>query len=399
MSKYDGLGEELLVTTDLGVETVKFPTYSISDVVAVFDLDFIVYSAACMADHTTIEVIKGGKKKVFRNRTEFYAKLKEHNQKVEESKHLFKEDFEIVDIVKPQPISHALRNIKARIEGIMERIGANKAEFYVGGAENFRNYLPLPYLYKGNRKETRRPTHLSACKQYAVNNLGAFSVYGREADDVVTQRAIQIRKQGAEAILIGEDKDAYGTYNIFTFNPKKDFEPFFIGESPEIWSNGFLGEVTSEGSKFKGYGLRWKAYQILTGDSADGYHFKDILKKNLIESGLTPKAASMQIKIKTGQLVRDINSVEDEKALWTLVLDHAKQVYGTEPVCYIDHFGRLQQTDYIGVLNLYYHCVHMRLSMHDDNTIYTILRKFGLYEGDFNPEIEVCYVNLQEQQG
>lgn len=399
MSKYDGVGEVLTVVTDLGLESYEFPTYNRGDVVAVFDLDFIVYSSACMTEDVTIEAHRGGKKRVFSGRKEFNDMLAKFNEK-NPDKAMSKDDFEIVEIVKPKPISYALRSIKARIEGIMDALGANKAEFYVGGTDNFRTRLPLPYLYKGNRKERRRPTHLSACKQYSVNVLGAKSVYGREADDVVTQRAIQIRRQGAEAILIGEDKDAYGTYNIFAYNPKKDFEPFFIGANPEEWTEGFLGEVAfiDAGRKYKGYGLRWKVFQILVGDDSDGYHFLDIAKANLMRlEGLTAKQAGMRNKVSLKDLVDKLNSAVDEKALWQVALDHAKAHYGDGLVEYVTHDGVVSHLDYIGILNLYYHCAHMRLSIKDDNTIYTILRKQGLYEEDFDPTVEVLYLDLSKE--
>lgn len=399
MSKYDGIGEVLTVVTDLGLETWSFPEYRSDDVVAVFDLDFIVYSSACMTEDVTIEVYKGGKKRVFSGRKEFNDMLAKFNEK-NPDKMMSKEDFEIVEVVKPKPISYALRSIKARIEGIMEQIGANKAEFYVGGTDNFRAKLPLPLLYKGNRKERRRPTHLTACKQYAVNILGAKSVYGREADDVVTQRAIQIRNQGAEAILIGEDKDAYGTYNIYAYNPKKDFEPFFIGESPEIRSEGFLGEVAlaEGGRKYKGYGLRWKLYQILVGDDSDGYHFLDIAKTNLMRlEGLTVKQAGLRCKLNLIDLVQRLNSAKSEAELWVVALEHAKSYYGEGLVEYITHDGKVNHLDHIGILNLYYHCAHMRLSIKDDNTVYTILRKHGLYSGVFDPEVEVLYLDLSKE--
>ena len=395
MSKYDGEGEKLSVVTDLGIEEWEFPTYSPSDVVAVFDLDFIVYSSACMTDNVTIEAHRNGKKKVFSGRKEFNDMLKDFNER-NPDRAMSKEDFEIVEVVKAQPISYALRSIKARVEGIMEQLGANKCELYVGGSNNFRDKLPLPVPYKGNRKEVRRPTHLSACKEYAVNVLGAKSVYGREADDVVTQRAIQIRKQGAEAILVGEDKDAYGTYNIFTFNPKKDFEPFFIGENPMSWSEGFLGEVYRvDGTRnYKGFGLRWKAFQICTFDAADGYNFLDIARMNLMrKEGLTSKQASNRIKFDLVSLVDQLNGAEDERALWEVVVAHAKSYYGEGPVEYITHTGQVNSLDFLGILNLYYHCVHMRLSINDDNTFYTVLRKQGLYDKPFDQSVELCYLD------
>lgn len=395
MSKYDGIGELLPVLTDLGVEFYEFPVYDETDVVAVFDLDFIVYSSACMTDMVTIEVCRNGKKKVFSGRKEFNDMLRKHNEKYPD-KELRKEDFEVVEIVKSQPVSYALRSIKARVEGIMDRLGANKAEFYLGGEGNFRDGLPLPLAYKGNRKEVRRPTHLKACKNYSVEVLGAKCVYGREADDVVTQRAIQIRKQGAKAVLIGEDKDAYGTYNIYTFNPKKDFEPFFIGEDPQKWSLGFLGEVYDTGGrKYKGCGLRWKAYQLCTGDSADGYHLLDIAKENLMrKEGITRRQASERVKIDQVGLVSRLNGAQDEAELWGVVVEHAKKYYGEEPVEYVTHKGDVASLDYIGILNLYYHCVHMRLSINDDNTMYTILRKNGLYDKPYDKDIEVCYLDF-----
>ena len=71
---------------------------------------------------------------------------------------------------------------------------------------------------------------------------------------------------------------------------------------------------------------------------------------------------------------------------------HAKSYYGEELVEYITHTGQVNSLDFLGILNLYYHCVHMRLSINDDNTFYTVLRKQGLYDKPFDESVEVCYL-------
>lgn len=86
------------------------------------------------------------------------------------------------------------------IKGLYATFPGNDFKFYISGSDNFR-YSIYPE-YKGNRADTKRPTHLGALREHIVREYGANVSDGIEADDQVS-----IDAYGQDVVIAHIDKD------------------------------------------------------------------------------------------------------------------------------------------------------------------------------------------------
>tara|TARA_R110002096_G_scaffold39407_4_gene107907 strand:+ start:70 stop:774 length:705 start_codon:yes stop_codon:yes gene_type:complete len=87
------------------------------------------------------------------------------------------EDGEVV----ADPLAYALHSCKVYINGMVKKTGAEKSRLFLTGKGNFRNTVDSEY--KANRKDTAKPIHYQAIRDYMVKSLGAEMIEGMEADD------------------------------------------------------------------------------------------------------------------------------------------------------------------------------------------------------------------------
>ena len=116
-------------------------------------------------------------------------------------------------------------------------------QVFLTGKGNFRYDIAVTKEYKGNRKETEKPRHLSAIRKHMTKNWDAIVSKGEEADDLI---GIAATEGGEESVVVTIDKDML-QIPCRHYNPnKKEFT------------------VVSEFD-----GLKFFYTQILTGDRAD----------------------------------------------------------------------------------------------------------------------------------
>lgn len=133
-------------------------------------------------------------------------------------------------------------------------------EVYLTGKGNFRyNISPS---YKANRKDTPRPEHLSAVRDYLVEEWDAVVSKGQEADDLIAIRATEL---AYDCTIVSTDKD-FKQIPCRHYNPTK-------GE----WSS--VGEFEA---------MVFFYTQILTGDRADNveglYGIGPVKSKRIVSS-------------------------------------------------------------------------------------------------------------------
>ena len=116
-------------------------------------------------------------------------------------------------------------------------------ELFLTGKSNFRHEIAVTAPYKGNRKDAKKPKHLSLLREYLQMAWGATVSEGEEADDVIAIRATEL---GDDSIIVSTDKD---------FNQVPG------------WHYNFVKKVKSYVTPEEG--LRFFYKQILTGDAAD----------------------------------------------------------------------------------------------------------------------------------
>lgn len=170
----------------------------------------------------------------------------------------------------PDADVHAL--VDQRIQSIIERCEANEYRVYLTGDGNFRFGIATLKPYKGNRSAVQKPYHWRTVSDRLVQQWGARTVEGIEADDALALAAIEAARAGTPAVIASRDKDLRQV-------PGRHYS-WACGESqPEIppYDVEGLGEIhvrTStypSGTSYKllGNGLKFFYGQLLVGDTVD----------------------------------------------------------------------------------------------------------------------------------
>lgn len=121
-----------------------------------------------------------------------------------------------------EPIPHALKLLKNKIEQIFKDCGTEDYVMYVAGEGNFRD--DLTFDYKANRT-SRKPDNYAECKEYLINVWGAIRCDGLEADDMVSMdtwndwKANGADKDKCQVICCSPDKDLKNTPG-WHYNPR-----------------------------------------------------------------------------------------------------------------------------------------------------------------------------------
>ena len=221
--------------------------YSKTDKVIVFDLDVLAYrcSAACESSY------------LFTNEhgDEFQVKSKKAFKEYCLENNLEYESFTSQPKQVADPISYCLKTVNDSIKKVMEFVGANKCEFYLGGSNNFRLKVPTPIEYKSSRTPVSKPLLLNDVREYLIKHKGAKKVTTQETDDVVAHRMRTLYKQGVRATLYSCDKDALGNvdHKLQMYDPIKE---------DIIVSEGGVGNIEIVKGKLKGKGLKFLIYQF-----------------------------------------------------------------------------------------------------------------------------------------
>lgn len=313
--------------------------------IAIIDGDLLTFKSAAVCEERSIEVTHIPSKRVknFKTRTEM-------KEVVDFEKFNIK-DFSIKDIQTPQDASFALHTCKQMIKKIITACGTDEYEIYLSGPNNFRDILPLPQKYKGNREGLMRPLLLDEVKNYLIKYHNAEVVIG-EADDKISMRQWDGYKSGEKIIGCSTDKDSLGTFG-WVFNWDKMNAPMFIEGLGELYLD--------EKGKLRGYGNKWKYCQWTLGDTADGLHPTYLSKSRFGEK----TAFKLFSELKT------------EKDCWQTVHDLYLKWY-PKPVEYTDQNGVWCGADYLDMAQIYWDGIHMMRWENDRVNIREVMKKMGI---------------------
>ena len=330
--------------------------------IVVVDADAIVYRISAACEKRSVVANLGGKKVKFKTKT----KLKEHCQNVGED--FLSVEFEEVVVV--EPVENAFSTLKKTVAKIYRELNATHVLFFLGGSYNFRTDLKLPAKYKSNRKTTRRPEHLQACREYLNKNYDTFVVSGIEADDCVqgiTEYIINRKRAYACAYQLDKDFHTSMTQNRY----------WHIDSSKIIELQGGLGKIELVKGKVKGDGLHWVLYQLMQGDSSDGYSPKclylDCFKGKYGDSGY----------------FKDFGGIKDAKELLTNWVDKWEELL-PENIIFEDFNGEEQKHNWLSLAELYFQCLYMRMSPVDEMTFEKLLKKHGLCVSEEGGYLKDC---------
>lgn len=313
--------------------------------IAVIDGDLLAFKASAANETRSIEVLHKptNRVKIFKHRTEFKDSVNIEKFPLE--------DFTITDKQDVAELSFALHTVKKMIEGICKACGTDRYEIYFSGDNNFRDKLPLPSRYKGNREGLMRPLQLTDVKDYLINVHKAVIVTG-EADDMISMRQYDGIKTKTKIVGCSTDKDSMGT-DGWVFNWDTMQEPMFVKGLGELY-------IDDKG-KVRGYGSKWKYLQWSVGDQIDGLNPCELAK----------------VKFGEKSAYKILSELKTDKECWQAIHDLYLKWY-PESVSYIDQNGAKCCADYLDIAQVYWDGIHMLRWEGDKVNIREVMNKMGI---------------------
>lgn len=77
-------------------------------------------------------------------------------------------------------------------------------QVYLTGQNNFRFDIAKSHEYKGNRRTSEKPIHLTLTRQHLTDKYGAITSDGEEADDLIAKHAASLNY---DCVIASVDKD------------------------------------------------------------------------------------------------------------------------------------------------------------------------------------------------
>ncbi len=265
---------------------------------------------------------------------------------------------EFEDVVTVEPVVNAYETLKKTVAKIYRELNATHVIFFLGGSYNFRSDLKLPEKYKGNRKTTRRPDHLQACREFLNKHYDTYLVSGIEADDCVqgvTEYIINRKRAYACAYQLDKDFHTSMTQNRYWHIDKK-----YVVEL-----DGGVGSINLVGNNVRGDGLHWVLFQLMQGDPSDGYSPKGLYRDHF--------------KGKYGEksYLKDFEMYSDGQELLVNWVNKWEDLL-PESILYEDFNGDTQKHNWLSLAEIYFQCLYMRMSPVDDMTFRKLLHKYGV---------------------
>jgi 5'-3' exonuclease len=317
--------------------------------VLLIDGDLIAYKCAAAAESRTVIVkhLASGKEKEFKNRTELKKFLKEQNREFIEA------DYDITDVQSVQPIQMSFNLINNQIAKLEEFCWADKIEIYIGKGKTFRHALPLPKEYKAGRDGAIKPHYLQEVRSFMQNYHQARLIdSGIEVDDLITIRGYEEKKKGNDVVIATIDKDAYQSQGLSILNWKNS--PWTIEHIPDV---GYLEKK----DKIVGNGLKFLAFQVLSGDDADTYCAYDLSK----------------VKYGPTKALKALQDAKTEQEVLQVVIDEFKRLY-PDPVTYVDVHGVEHTSNWLDILKMYWKCAYMKRAWHDPSDFLLFAKERGV---------------------
>jgi hypothetical protein len=267
------------------------------------------------------------------------------------------ESYEFTDIQTPESLANALHTIKTQLNKWKTKFDPDVVKVLIGGKDNFRESLPLPKKYKGNRKDMLIPVHREDAKMYLQERHKAEVIDGCETDDALIYYGYEYLKKGYEVIVSSVDKDAlaYSGLKVYDFR-EDDNKPVLI---PDF---GYLEVIEKDKTKtVKGVGFLWYCQQMLTGDGTDNYRPFEV----------------RGVKFGEMSAYKALKDTKTHKEALESVIQQYKTVY-PEPFTFVDWTGKEQTFDYLDFLKLYHKCVRMKETKEDDLDFVKFCQRYGV---------------------
>lgn len=163
-----------------------------------------------------------------------------------------------------EPLEYVLHSVKEMLLDIQEKTQCETMRCILSSPTNFR-YEIFPE-YKANRKDKEKPPHYQATKEYLIKHWDAeVADDGLEADDEIAQLTFQEEGFIDEQFIILTDDIYKNQTSLITATLDKDF--MTVPGWYYRWRGHNAGNVYWVNEEDA---MAFLAYQLLTGDSADG---------------------------------------------------------------------------------------------------------------------------------
>lgn len=334
------------------------------------------YPQVSAGEYNPFEDFAGNPPEPFKNRTDLWGRSKKNiggwlaevNRIREENGEVTytKDDFTVEDVYTPEPLQNALHSAKMVVESILNHLGSRKIIGLLGEGENFRHNILLPEQYKSNRKDTHRPIHLKAVREYLAKRYPTTICESVEADDVINMWSfrgyLDYKKTGnLTYCVVGIDKDMRQEVGML-FNPTKVNGEFIYPEPEWIDGIGDL-ELIEKGKqkKIKGTGFKFLMYQVLCGDDSDGYS----------------PTKHFGIRFGDAGAFKVFEGKETPKEILEAVLEQYDKWF-PEGVKFTAFNGKEQDISSVEWANRMFQAAWMLRYSEDKTNLYTYLDKFGV---------------------
>ena len=328
--------------------------YGDPDIIAVIDGDEIAFKCAAENEERGVKVTNTSNDASanFKNKTEF--------KKLVHSLEVPDDLFTIEDTQVGGSKIHAQGTLKRMIANLCKAVDAGYYEIYIGGEGNFRDELPLPTKYKGDRESSIRPILLDDMKDYLVRFHKAVVIEGKEADDQLTTRMYDGYKTKKKIVAATQDKDAKQTSG-WLYDPNNKKLQFIDGF-------GELEIVQLSKNTVKGTGRKFLYFQMIFGDSADCYDPRELVKA---VKGKKPRFGEIAA-------YNLLNPLETDKDCLEAVTGLYKEWFGEEEFTYKDWKEQEHTITWVDALQLYTDCAFMQRFEGDRLDIRKLLGKLGI---------------------
>lgn len=320
----------------------------------IIDGDVLAFRVASVAETRHISALhkSSNTTREFQNRTAFKTFLKDKGIEFN------KDDYEITDIQVDLGEELVKSIARDQLQSIRTNLFPDVVEIHLSGKNNFRESLPLPVKYKGNRAETIKPLNLKKCRDFISSLHPTIIANGMESDDTMVISGYKYKKAGFDSILVTNDKDARAYSGLYLYN--------YTQEEPELKLLPEIGELvktksSSGATTVKGDGLKWFAFQWLTGDSTDNYKPTQLCEQSFGDVGAY-------------NLLNDLNKPED---ILLSVVKKYREWY-PEQFEYTDWEGKKHTATADTMLDLYFKCARMKVTKRDALDYRKFLKSYNL---------------------
>jgi DNA polymerase I len=207
----------------------------------------------------------------------------------------------------------AVRRLRERLHGIMQKIDCEEIVFTLSDKVNFRKEV-LP-TYKANRADKRKPMLLPFLRQYVQDNWKTFIRPSLEADDVLGILMTHPTLIEGGKVCVSLDKDLK-TIPGSHFNYNRD-EAFTVDEqTADYWHlyQTLIGDTTDNYSGCPGIGP--KKAEVILKPMQDGNPGWPLVASTFAKAGLSEDVALQQARVARICRASDYDFKKKEVKLW-----------------------------------------------------------------------------------